>query len=109
MLIATTDQLENHHVQEVIGYVKGNAIKTKHLGNDIMASLKALVGGEIREYDDMLNQARQMAISRMVQEAEEKGANAIIGFRMQNSAIMKSASEIVAYGTGVKIEFPPNG
>ncbi|QQK81478.1 YbjQ family protein [Salicibibacter cibi] len=104
MLIATTDQLENHDIKEVIGYVKGNTIKTKHLGHDIMASLKALIGGEIKEYDDMLNKARQVAISRMVQEAEEKGANAIVGFRLQNSAIMRNASEIVAYGTGVRIE-----
>ncbi|MDQ0338052.1 uncharacterized protein YbjQ (UPF0145 family) [Caldalkalibacillus uzonensis] len=104
MLIVTTDTVPNRQIKEVIGYVKGNTIQARHIGSDIMAALKGIVGGEIKQYDELLNRARQVAISRMVQEAEAKGANAIVGFRLHSSTVMSGASEIIAYGTAVVIE-----
>jgi len=103
MLIVTTDTVKGREIQEVIGYVKGSTIQAKHVGKDIMAGLKTLVGGEIKGYADMMNEARKIAIGRMVEEAESKGANAIVGFRLQSSAVMQGASEIIAYGTAVKL------
>ncbi|WP_096200633.1 heavy metal-binding domain-containing protein [Bacillus sp. FJAT-45350] len=103
MLIVTTEQIVNKEIKEVYGYVKGSTIRAKHIGNDIMASLKGIVGGEIKEYGAMLDEARQVAVSRMVKDAEEKGANAIVAFRLQTSTVMSGASEIVAYGTAVRI------
>lgn len=103
MLIVTTDAVKGREIQEVIGYVKGSTIQAKHVGKDIMAGLKTLVGGEIKGYADMMNEARKIAIGRMVEEAEGKGANAIVGFRLQSSAVMQGASEIIAYGTAVKL------
>jgi uncharacterized protein YbjQ (UPF0145 family) len=101
MLIVTTDSVKGKEIQEVIGYVKGSTIQSKHVGRDIMASLKTLVGGEIKGYTEMMTEARKIAIGRMVAEAEAKGANAIVGFRLQSSAVMQGASEIIAYGTAV--------
>jgi uncharacterized protein YbjQ (UPF0145 family) len=101
MLIVTTDSVKGKEIQEVIGYVKGSTIQSKHVGRDIMASLKTLVGGEIKGYTEMMTEARKIAIGRMVAEAETKGANAIVGFRLQSSAVMQGASEIIAYGTAV--------
>lgn len=103
MLIVTTDAIVGKEIQEVIGYVKGSTIQSKHLGKDIMAGFKTLVGGEIKGYSEMMNEARKIAIGRMVTEAEAKGADAIVGFRLQSSAVMQGASEIIAYGTAVKL------
>ncbi len=103
MLIVTTDSVVGKEIQEVIGYVKGSTIQSKHVGKDIMASFKTLVGGEIKGYSEMMNEARKIAIGRMVDDAEAKGANAIVGFRLQSSAVMQGASEIIAYGTAVKL------
>lgn len=104
MIIVTTDQVPGMEIKEWKGFVKGNTIQTKHLGKDIMASLKNLVGGEIADYTEMMSQARQVAIGRMVEDAEEKGANAIVGCRLQTSSVMNSASEVIAYGTAVIVE-----
>lgn len=87
---------------EVLEIVKGNVVMTKNLGRDFMASLKTLVGGEIAGYTEMLNQARQIAIKRMVDEAEKLGADAIINVRYASSSVMQGAAEIIAYGTAVK-------
>ncbi|WP_062049745.1 YbjQ family protein [Bacillus sp. JCM 19034] len=103
MMIVTTNDVANHEILEVIGYVKGSTVRTKHVGRDITASLKGIVGGEIRGYNEMMEEARKIAIGRMVEDAESKGANAIIGFRMQTSTVMQQAAEIIAYGTAVKI------
>jgi len=103
MLIVTTDSIHGKEIKEVIGYVKGSTIQSKHIGKDIMAGFKTIVGGEITGYAEMLNEARKIAIGRMVDEAEGLGANAIIGFRLQSSAVMQGASEIIAYGTAVKL------
>lgn len=103
MIIVTTDTVPGKEITELIGFVRGNTVQSKHIGKDIMAGLKTIVGGEISEYTEMMEDARQKAIGRMVQDAEERGANAIVGMRLQTSAIMQNASEIIAYGTAVVI------
>ena len=88
---------------EVLGLVKGTIVQTKNVGRDFMAGMKTLVGGEIVGYTEMLNEARQIATKRMVDEAEELGADAVIGVRFGSSMVMQGAAEVVAYGTAVKI------
>ena len=104
MMIVTTETIHGHNITAVKGYVKGSTIQAKHVGKDILASLKNIVGGEIKEYNEMMVEARKLAIHRMVQEAEQKGANAIIGMRLQTSTVMANAAEIIAYGTAVVID-----
>lgn len=103
MIIVTTDTVPGKDITELIGFVRGNTVQSKHIGKDIMAGLKTIVGGEISEYTEMMEEARQKAIGRMVQDAEEKGANAIVGMRLQTATIMQNTSEIIAYGTAVVI------
>ncbi|ERN51371.1 heavy metal-binding domain-containing protein [Alkalihalophilus marmarensis] len=103
MMIVTTDTIAGAEITEVMGYVKGGTIQTKHIGRDITAGLKGIVGGEIKGYNEMMDEARKLAIHRMVDEAKKKGANAIVGMRLQSSTVMGSAAEIIAYGTAVKI------
>ena len=88
---------------EVLGLVKGAVVYSKSFGKDFMAGMKTLVGGEIRSYTEMLNEARAIATKRMVDEAENLGADAVVNIRYGSSAIMQGAAEIVAYGTAVKI------
>ena len=88
---------------EVLGLVKGTIVQTKNLGRDFMAGMKTLVGGEVVGYTEMLNEARQIATKRMVDEADALGADAIIGVRYGSSQVMQGAAEVVAYGTAVKI------
>ena len=88
---------------EVLGLVKGTIVQTKNLGRDFMAGMKTLVGGEIVGYTEMLNEARQIATKRMVDEAEELGADAVVGVRYGSSQVMQGAAEVVAYGTAVKL------
>ena len=87
---------------EALGMVKGAIVQTKHLGKDFMAGMKTLVGGEISDYTEMLNEARQIAVKRMVDEANEMGADAVIGIRYGSAQMMQGAAEVVAYGTAVK-------
>lgn len=87
---------------EALGMVKGSVVQTKHMGKDFMAGMKTLVGGEIRSYTEMLNEARAIATQRMAEEAMTLGADAVIGVTYGSSAIMQGAAEIVAYGTAVK-------
>lgn len=88
---------------EALGIVKGTIVQTKNIGRDIMAGVKTLVGGEIVGYTEMLNEARQLATKRMVDEAEALGADAVVGVRYGSSQVMQSAAEVIAYGTAVKI------
>jgi len=104
MMIVTTDFIPGKEVRELIGFVKGSTVQSKHIGKDLMAGLKTIVGGEIKEYTDMLDEARQKAIERMMDEARNLGANAIIGMRLQSSSVMQGASEIIAYGTAVWVD-----
>jgi uncharacterized protein YbjQ (UPF0145 family) len=103
MIITTSEQVEGKKIVRTIGWVKGNTIRARHLGRDIMAGLRAMVGGEVTEYTKMMAEAREQAIQRMVEDAEKQGANAIIGLRFTTSMIMGGASEILAYGTGVVV------
>ncbi|MDD5794143.1 YbjQ family protein [Clostridium sp. HCP1S3_B4] len=104
MLVLTIDNVPGKQIKEVKGLVKGSTVRCKNVGKDIMAGFKNLVGGEMGAYNDMLIEARQIAIGRMVDEAQSLGANAIIGMRLASSAIAAGAAEIVAYGTAVVIE-----
>ncbi|MGG1677284.1 YbjQ family protein [Neobacillus sp. NRS-1170] len=104
MMIVTTDYLPGREIKEVLGLVKGSTVQSKHIGKDLLAGLKTIVGGEIKEYTDMLNEARQKAIERMAEEARQLGADAIIAMRLQSSSVMQGASELIAYGTAVRAE-----
>lgn len=101
MLLVNTDYITGKEL-EVLGIVKGNIVQTKNFGKDFMAGIKTLVGGEVKEYTDMLNQARQIAVKRMVDEAQELGADAVVNVRYASSSVMQGAAEIIAYGTAVK-------
>ena len=103
MIITTSGQIEGRKITKTVGLVKGSTIRAKHLGKDIIASLRGLAGGEITEYTKMMAEAREQAIQRMVEDAEEKGANAIVSMRFTTSMVMQNAAEILAYGTGVVV------
>lgn len=104
MLITTTGDVAGKDIIEVKGLVQGSTVKTKHVGRDIGASLKTLVGGEIKGYSDLMKEARKEALERMVVEAEKLGANAIISMRYQTAEVMSTAAEVIAYGTAVVIK-----
>jgi len=104
VIITTADQIEGKTIAKTIGLVKGSTIRARHLGRDIMAGLRGMVGGEITEYTKMMAEAREEAIQRMVEDAEKKGANAVVGMRFSTSMIMQNAAEVLAYGTGVVLE-----
>jgi len=104
MLITTTETISGLEVAETFGIVRGSTVRAKHIGTDIVASLRNLVGGEITGYSSLLAGAREQAIDRMTDEARRMGANAVIGFRMETSTIMGGASEILAYGTAVRLK-----
>jgi uncharacterized protein YbjQ (UPF0145 family) len=104
MIIVTANQIEGKTISKTVGLVKGSTIRARHVGRDIMASLRGLVGGEISEYTKMMAQAREESLARMVEDAESKGANAVVAMRFGTSMVMQNASEVVAYGTGVVLE-----
>jgi uncharacterized protein YbjQ (UPF0145 family) len=104
VIITTSGQVEGKRIARTLGLVKGSTIRARHLGRDIMAGLRGMVGGEITEYTKMMAEAREEAIQRMVEDAEKQGANAIVSMRFTTSMVMQSASEILAYGTGVVLE-----
>ncbi len=104
MILVTTEFVPGKEIKKVVGLVRGNTIRARHLGRDISAALKNIVGGEIRDYTKMMAESREQAIDRMIEEAESLGANAIINVRFTTSMIMQSASEILAYGTAVVVE-----
>jgi uncharacterized protein YbjQ (UPF0145 family) len=103
MIITTTETIPNRVIVELLGVARGSTVRAKNIGQDIFAGLKNIVGGEIEEYTKLQAQSREQAMFRMVQDAERMGADAIIGFRLATSMIMQGASEILAYGTAVKL------
>ena len=103
MLLSTTETVEGRKIEETFGLVRGNTIRARHVGRDIMAGLRTIVGGEIKDYTRMLDQARDQAIQRMVKQAESLGANGILGVRFTTSQTMQAAAEILAYGTAVRL------
>jgi uncharacterized protein YbjQ (UPF0145 family) len=104
MLVVTTENIAGHKISEVKGPVYGLIVRSRGIGGDIMAGLKSLVGGEIKQYTAMLEDARKQALDRMIKNANEMGANAIVMMRYDSGKIAKNMSEIVAYGTAVVIE-----
>ena len=101
MILVNTDYINGKEL-EMLGLVKGSTIQSKHLGKDIAQAFKSMVGGELGAYNEMMNDARALATKRMVAEAEEMGADAIVNIRYASSAIMQSAAEVIVYGTAVK-------
>jgi len=99
-----TDEVHGKRITKVYGLVRGNTIRARHVGRDIKAALRNLVGGEITDYTKMMAESREQALDRMIEEAEQLGANAVVNVRFTTSMIMQSASEILAYGTAVKVE-----
>ena len=104
MIITTAEKIEGKNITRTIGLVKGSTIRARHLGRDIMAGLRGVVGGEITEYTKMMAESREQAIQRMADDAEAQGANAVVALRFTTSMVMQNASEILAYGTGVVVE-----
>jgi len=104
VIVTTSDRVEGRAISKTIGLVRGSTIRARHLGKDIMAGLRGMVGGEISEYTKMMAEAREEAIQRMIEDAEKKGANAVVGMRFGTSMIMQNAAEVLAYGTGVVLE-----
>jgi uncharacterized protein YbjQ (UPF0145 family) len=108
MLITTQDQLEEYHIKRTLGMVQGSTIRARHIGTDILAGLRNIVGGEVHEYTKMLAESREQALDRMKIEADELGANAIVCMRFTTSTIMSGMAEFLAYGTAVIVEPEPN-
>jgi len=104
MLVVNTGVLEGYRIVQYLGLVRGNTIRAKHIGKDFLAALRNLVGGEIKEYTEMLTEARNESIKRMKAEAERLDADAILNVRFVTSQVMSGAAELLAYGTAVKIE-----
>jgi uncharacterized protein YbjQ (UPF0145 family) len=104
MIVVTTEHIEGKRITETLGLVRGNTVRARHIGHDIMALLRNIVGGEVKDYTVMLAQAREEALQRMIEQAEKMGANAIIGTKFVSGMIMSGSAEMVAYGTAVKVE-----
>ena len=101
MILVNTDYISGKEL-ETLSLVKGSTIQSKHLGSDISQSFKTLVGGELKAYNEMMNDARALATKRMVEEAEKLGADAIVNIRYASSAVLQGAAEVIVYGTAVK-------
>ena len=108
MLITTQDQLEEYHIKRTLGMVQGSTIRARHIGTDILAGLRNIVGGEVHEYTKMLAESREQALDRMKIEANELGANAIVCMRFTTSTIMSGMAEFLVYGTAVIVESVTN-
>lgn len=104
MILVTTERVEGHEIKESLGVVKGEVVQSKNFGRDFMAGMKTLVGGEIKGYTEMIREARQIATKRMIDEARELDADAVVGVRYGSSAVMQGAAEIIVYGTAVKFK-----
>ncbi len=104
MIVATVHTIQGKKIVKTLGMVRGNTIRVRHIGKDIMAGLRNLVGGEVKEYTKLMAESREQAIDRMTDEAERIGGNAIVGVRFTTSMLMGGAAELLAYGTAVKVE-----
>ena len=103
MIVVTTDEICGKRVVRTLGLVRGNTIRTRHIGKDIMAVFRNIVGGEVSEYTKLLGESREQALDRMVEDATSVGANAIVSVRFSTSMIMGAAAELLAYGTAVVV------
>ncbi|MGD8322654.1 MAG: YbjQ family protein [Gemmatimonadota bacterium] len=104
MIVVTTPEVPGMRIVETLGLVRGNTIRARHVGRDIMAALRNLTGGEIREYTKMMAESREQAIDRMLEEAQALGADAVVMVRFQNTEIMRGAAEMLCYGTAVRLD-----
>ena len=104
MIVVTTDFVPGREIAEAFGVVRGNTIRARHLGKDILAALKNIVGGEIEEYTKMIAESREQSLDRMIEEATLLGADAVINVRFMTASMMQNAAELLAYGTAVKLE-----
>jgi uncharacterized protein YbjQ (UPF0145 family) len=104
MIVTTSDTVAHQQIVKTLGLVRGNTIRARHLGKDILAGFRNIIGGEITEYTKLMGESREQAIDRMTQQATELGANAVVTVRLTTSMIMGGAAEIVAYGTAVVVE-----
>lgn len=104
MILTTTETVPGKTITEALGIARGSTVRARNVGRDIFAGLKNLIGGEIEEYTKLQAHAREEALSRMIQDAENLGANAIVSVRFASSTIMQGASEVMAYGTAVRVE-----
>ena len=102
MMVATTDTLPGREIKEVLGVVFGSCVQTKHMGKDISAGLRTIVGGEAKAYTELMEEARRTALQRMLDEAKKLDANAVIGMRYATAQTMQGAAELIAFGTAVK-------
>ncbi|GAB2900992.1 heavy metal-binding domain-containing protein [Microbulbifer echini] len=104
MIYSTTETIPGNEILEILEVVTGNVVQSKHIGRDVMAGLKSIVGGEIRGYTEMLTDARNTALQRLGDNAHQAGADAVVGVRFTTSAIMEGSCEIMAFGTAVKLK-----
>lgn len=104
MIITTTDFIPGREILEIIDIARGSTVRARHIGRDIFAGLKNIIGGEISDYTDLMAKAREQAIDRMIADAVDIGADAIINVRFMTSSIMQGMSEVMAYGTAVKLK-----
>ena len=104
MIIATTESIPGKKIVKVLGLVRGNTIRSRHLGKDIAAVFKNMVGGEIHDYTKMMAESREQALDRLIQDAESIGANAVLGLRFATTSMMQAAAELLVYGTAVIVE-----
>jgi uncharacterized protein YbjQ (UPF0145 family) len=104
VIVVTTDEIAGKKIVKVIGFVRGNTIRARHVGKDILATFRNIVGGEIVDYTKMLAESREQSIDRMLEEATSLGANAVVALRFTTSSVMQGAAELLAYGTAVVVE-----
>jgi uncharacterized protein YbjQ (UPF0145 family) len=104
VIVVNTDFVPGKEIVKVLGLAEGNVIQAKHIGKDIAAGFRLIVGGEIKEYTEMMSEAREIALKRMVDKAEEMGMDAVVNLRFMTSMVMTGAAEILAYGTAVKLK-----
>lgn len=104
MILVNTETIKGKKIVKAFGLVKGNTIRARHVGRDILAGLRAIVGGEVKEYTKMMGETREQSLDRMTEEAIKLGANAVVNVRFSTSVVMKGAAELLAYGTAVFVE-----
>ena len=104
MIVVTTDSIPGKRIVKVLGLARGNTIRARHIGKDIMAGFKNIVGGEVTDYVKMMAESREQAIDRLIADAESMGANAVVGLRMTTTSVMQGAAELLTYGTAVVVE-----
>ena len=104
MIVATTDSIAGYRITRTLGLVRGSSVRARHLGQDLVGSLRNLAGGELYEYTKLLAEAREQAIDRMLEEARALGAHAVVGMRFQSAEVARGAAEMVCYGTAVQVE-----